>query len=171
MPTPMPKNVEIEFYHVIGGLVVRYGYIDSLIATVCKNLFEDLGGHSSQKRAPRPMGVRLEYIGKCARNKPELSAQRDRMEAFCDLVSQIDWFRNFVIHGCMTEYFPDPVAPSFQFTKLDTRLDGTGYDQVSMTICRSDLVQLAQASGEVVDSIRIVGTELRDMVAAEKGQK
>src|SRR6478752_4807748 len=122
---PMPKHVEIELYHTIGGIVIRYGFIDTLIADLCRILFEDLGGHSSEKKPPRPIGVRLKYIAKCFRNKPELAHWKDGAEDFIELIKTVDGVRNYLIHGCLTQYYPDQKA--FRFTKLDRNEDETGY--------------------------------------------
>src|SRR5262249_14451257 len=146
----MPKHVEIEFYHVIGGIVIRYGYIDALVGTICQTLFVDLGGHSSQKQAPRPMSKRLEYVLKCFRNKPELGALKTMAENICATIEQVDLHRTYIVHGSMTEYTPHETNPSFQFTKVDPKDTKDGYDQTSITFFREELAHVAQTCTEVV---------------------
>ena len=168
MPTPMPKHVEVQFYHVIGAIVVRYGTIDSLVAQICSNLIEDFGGHSSQKEPPRRLSVRLELIGKCFRNKPELAEMTEFMAAVCDSIKNIDVIRHYLVHGLLTEYWPEKEA--YQFTKLDPNEDKTSYEQNSITISHDQLADLAQACTEVVRQLSGAGKYLLGAAAARDGQ-
>lgn len=168
MKAPMPKHVEMQFYHVIGGIVIRYGFIDSLVAEAARILFEELGGHSSQKHPVRPMSVRLEYIGKCLRNKPELASLTSMGEEMIGSVKNLDGMRQFLIHGMLTEYFPVPGL--FQFTKLDPNDSKTGYEQESMAFSQAQLAEMANLCTEVVRGLTWLGKELQAVAAAKKGQ-
>lgn len=163
---PIPKNVEVEFYHTIGGIVIRYGFIDTLIADMCRIFFEDLGGHSSEKKPPRPISVRLGYLGKCFRNKPEVAHWKEVYEDFHELIEGVDGVRNYLIHGCLTQYFPDRTA--FQFTKLDRNADETGYQQNSVTYTKDQLVQFAHACTEIVRNLQMIGRDLEQVVVRKK---
>jgi hypothetical protein len=171
MPTPLTREVWTVFYHAIGRVVVKYGFIDALIANTCKRLFEDLGGHSSQKKAPRPMGVRLEYIGKCFRNKPELADLKQTAENICATIEQIDFYRAYLIHGCMTEHFVHTTNPSFQFTKLDPAEGGGGYEEKSITVSLQELSYLAETSTQVIAGLADLGHCLEALVTIRKGQQ
>jgi hypothetical protein len=171
MPTPLTREVWTVFYHAIGRVVVKYGFIDALIATTCRVLFEDLGGHSSQKKAPRPMGVRLEYIGKCFRNKPELADLKQMAENICATIQQLDFYRAYLVHGCMTEHFTHDSNPSFEFTKVDTKKDGDGYEQVAITVSLQELAYLAETSTQVINGLTTLGKCLDPIVLIRKGQQ
>jgi hypothetical protein len=60
---------ERHFITLLGEIIMRWGYIDTLLAQTCNVLFEELGGHSSEKTPPVALGRRLAYVGKCFRNK------------------------------------------------------------------------------------------------------
>jgi hypothetical protein len=158
-PVALPKEVEIELYHVMGGIIIRFGFIDALTADICRILFEDLGGHSSQKKPPRPLSVRLEYIGRCFRNKPELAAMKDDVEILAKAIKEIDFLRNFLVHGCLTGYY----GHTYQFTKLDGREDFSGYDQNSMMLAHDKLAELAQACTHAVRGLTEIGRKLNQV--------
>jgi hypothetical protein len=166
--TPMPENVRIQLYHTLGGIIFSYGFVDSLVATVCRVLFEDLGGHPSQKQAFRPMGVRLRYMEKCFRNKPELAEMTEDALFLVARIRELDDLRNYLVHGCMTEYFPDGEA--FQFTKVDMNSDRSGYEQWSKTLTHAQLAEMAQACTYVVRGLTPIGKRLEGLAGARKGQ-
>lgn len=171
MPTPLTPKVWTVFYHAIGRVIIKYGFIDTLVANTCHTLFVDLGGHSSQKKAPRPMGVRLAYLGKCFRNKPELFDLKQMAENICATIEQIDFYRAYIVHGCMTEHFPHEQNPGFQFTKLDTKNDGNGYEQNTIVVYLSELSQLAEASTQVISGLTELGKSLGPIVAVRNGKQ
>jgi hypothetical protein len=43
MPAKMSREEELVFYHSVGRLMDRWGYIDSLVSQLCKDLIEILG--------------------------------------------------------------------------------------------------------------------------------
>lgn len=169
MEPPLPKEIEDEFHRVIGGIIIRFGFIDTLISNICHSLFVDLGGHSSQKETPRNMSVRLRYIGKCFRHKPVLHSLRDDMERLCQQVREVDKHRNFIVHGCLTQFFP--FRNAFEFTKLDTNADNSGYNFTSAAFTYQELVDIAQTSSVIISGLANVGKCLIEIVTTQNSDK
>jgi hypothetical protein len=168
MSTPLPKQVEIEFYYVIGGIVIRYGFIDAFVAAFMKTLFEDLGGHSSQKKAVRPMATRLAYINKCFRNKAELAHLTGDAENITSSIANLDALRAYLIHGWLTEYYPAQSA--FQFTKIDPNHDRSGYVLNTAVFTYARLNEMAQLCTDVVRDLEAFGKAL-DAVSSARQNK
>jgi hypothetical protein len=169
MPTPLPTHVEAEFYRVVGAIVIRYGFIDAHVASLCGMLFTDLGGHPSQKRPPRPMGTRLDYLGKCFRNKPQLSHVRQSAETCLTDVKTAETFRQYIVHGCLMEFFPQTTA--FQFMKLDQKPDDSGYEPNSIVLTIEQLLQLAQTCANAIRGLERISHELQKLVALKQAMK
>jgi len=154
-------GVERPFLVSVGEIVIRWGYIDTLLAQTCGVLFEQFGGHSSEKRPPRALGRRLAYIGKCFRNNPTLLPLAALAENIATAARQIAKHRDFLVHGCLTEYIA--AVPSFQFTKLDGREDNTGYEQTSTKLTERELIEISEAAFAVLLQLSELGTELRKL--------
>lgn len=168
MPTPLPPPVEIELFHAVGRVVTRWGFIDALLAEICRVLYSDLGGHSSQKKPPTKLSSRLDYIGKCFRNKDQLRSLAEGLEMVCVTIKDIDEHRNFLVHGCLTEYHPERAV--FVFTKLKPNPTQSGYDQWSMDLTLADLGHVAEASKQVVSALSEVGKHLARLVEINQGK-
>jgi hypothetical protein len=165
----MPHLIESALYHAVGRVVTRWGYIDALLATLCSTLFEDLGGHTSAKKPPHPLSKRLEYIGKCFRNKPSIAEYAELMGLVCKTIKDIDTHRAFLVHGCMTEYHS--VQQIFTFTKMDTKTDNSGYEQRSMDLSLNDLHQVAEASKQVISALSEMNKHLNSIPNANQHQQ
>jgi hypothetical protein len=167
-PMPMPKHVETIFYHAIGGIVIRYAYIDAIMATLCDVLFTELGGYPGFKEAPQCMSKRLGLMGKCFRNKPELADLKGMAENLRTTIKEIDLHRAYIVHGCMTEYSPNGGGPPvFQFTKVDPKESRDGYDQTSITLTQPQLAHIAQACTQVVRGLRELTIETKKVAATQ----
>jgi len=170
MSTPLPKPTEIQFYHVVGGIIIRFGYIDALLADMCRILFEHLGGYSSQKRPPTRISERLTFVQKCFSGKPTLVAMAADVEDICKVIKDIDYHRNYIVHGAMTRYSPDPdpYKSTYEFTKVDKRDDNSGYDHFAITLSYRQLVDLAKACEEVVRGLTSVGANIHEIAGLER---
>lgn len=165
MPLPMPREVEINLYHNIGAIIIRWGVLDALLATSCQILFENLKGHPSHKEPPRALSKRLEFMKKCFNNKPELAFAAQSVSDLCIAIEEIGKHRDYFVHGCLTDYFPEPTA--YQFTKMDMKPDKTGYDQWSTKLSKTDLLNIAKSSEQVCVRLGEIGRTLRKLSASK----
>jgi hypothetical protein len=114
-----------------------------------------MGGHSSQKKPPTRLSQRIDYIGKCFRNKPALTQWAEFMALVCKTIEDIDTHRNFLVHGCLTDYHPG--GEVFTFSKVKPKPDQSGYDQWSMDLTIEDLHQVSEASKQVISALSEMG--------------
>jgi hypothetical protein len=147
------------------GHIVR-GVIDTLLTQTCKHLYEELSGHPSQKEPPRELSRRLRFIKKCFNSKSELKHLSSMASNLCSTINDISWYRDFFVHGCMTEW--DLRLSTFQFTRLDRREDNSGYDQTSTTVTTKKLIEIAAAAGQVVFGLGDLGEGLRELIANQQ---
>jgi hypothetical protein len=143
----MPQEVEIVFYHSIGRLMNRWGYIDSLFSQICSDLIDGLG-HSPKGKAPWGLTERLNFVLDCFEADRRIKNGIDAVKVIVEDVKQIDVHRGYVVHGCMTQYFPE--GPEFQFTKLDRSADRYKYEQYSMIITQQQIHQLSDVSTDLI---------------------
>jgi hypothetical protein len=166
MPTSMPEQVRIEYYHVLGGFVERYGFIDSLVADMCMVLFEHLGGHPDFVSASQRFSKRREFILKCYAQNAELAADEGALKNIFQTVDGVDGYRHYLVHGCRTGFFPE--TQSYRFSRVDARDDRKGYEQVSITVSHDVLVQVTQAGAEVVKGLIPIGKRLRKLAGLQE---
>jgi len=157
----MPREVEIVFYHSIGRLMNRWGYIDSLFSQLCSDLIEELG-HSPKGKVPWGLTDRLSFVLECFETDQRIRTGIDAVKAIVEDVKQVDIHRGYIVHGCMTQYFPE--GPKFQFTKLDRTADRRSYEQFSMIIALDDIHQLSDASSDLVTGL----SKIAKLVASAK---
>lgn len=165
----MPDHVLIEFYHVLGGFITRYGFIDALIADMCRIITEDLGGHRSHKEPPQNMSRRRDLIEVYYRDDPGLAGDCEAITDICHTVKAIDYIRHFIVHGCQTEFFPED--QTYQFTKVDRRKDKTGYEQTSIKVTQSQLSDLTHSCEQTVRHLTPIGARLEEYATVRKGQQ
>jgi len=155
----MPKHVQVIFYHVLGGFIARYGFIDSLVASMCQILFENMGGHPDFVSAPQRFTKRREFILKCYAVDPRLSPDEPALVNIFKTLDGVDDYRHFIVHGCHTDYFPEKEA--HQFTRVDARDDRKGYQQISITVTHRVLTEVTQAGTQIVKGLVPIGDRLQ----------
>lgn len=155
----------------LGEIILYWGFIDALTAALCSLLFEQLGGHPSEKSPPVTLGRRLRYIGKCFRNNPKLSSLAELAEAICGEIRELAKHRDFIVHGCITEYVLNLPVPTIQYTKMDRKPDHTGYEQTSTRFTELELVKISHAAFQVYLRLTELGDATRKFLPPEKGSK
>lgn len=150
----MPREVELVFYHSIGRLMNRWGYIDSLFSQLCSDLIKEMG-HIPKGKVPWGLTDRLNFVLECFEADWRIKNGIDAVKVIVEDVKQVDIHRGYIVHGCMTQYFPE--GPRFQFTKLDRSADKRSYEQLSMIITLDEIHQLSDASSDLVAGLSQLG--------------
>jgi hypothetical protein len=157
MVNDVPWDIQQPLFKVVGAIVIRWGLVDTLIASTCSVLFEKLGGHPTQTEPPRNFRRRLDYIRKCFRHQPKLAHLSAELSSIANAAGEIAGLRDAIMHGALTGYKPHNSNPVFRFTKLD--IDKLTYEQSSMNISSDDLLKLVEAMDNVTARLSLVADQ------------
>jgi hypothetical protein len=154
MPNQMTFEEELRFYHSVGRLIDRWGYVDSLTTQLCNDVIEKLG-YPAPKRVPWGLAERLQFVGECFASDHRFHPIQSDLADILKAVKTIDETRSYLVHGCKTEFFRERM--SVQLTKLDRTPAKDGYVQFSREVSFDELGNLADGASLIVGGLVKVG--------------
>lgn len=106
-----------SLFKAIGFIVVQWGQSEQLLDLIVAMTYQKLGGKKIQKRLPKMLAHKLEFLEKCFSSMPLLAPFKAEGKALLDDFDRLGKKRHDLIHGAIAHVSPHNGA--FVFAKLD----------------------------------------------------
>jgi hypothetical protein len=164
----MPEDVYAPLCSAIGSVVINWSLAECALDICGVIIFHAAGGRHEDKRLPRGLSTKLEFLERCFKKIESLNQFRAEATSVFEAAKYMSRTRNFLIHGMLSD-FEIEHPWTIKFVNMDLIEKNTKYQEKILNITIGQIAEFGDDSARLAgDAQRLAELLRREFMADDR---